>query len=69
MKASLVELPEPRYQCPLCGKEFPSSEIFLTQEPKSDPIPIACTRCIEGLYWSIPDRDLKIIRNVSNFLP
>jgi DNA-directed RNA polymerase subunit RPC12/RpoP len=54
MKAPL--LPEPRYQCPLCGNEFSIDKIFLVQDPKSEPKPIACTRCIEKLYWTIPTK-------------
>lgn len=61
MKSPLIEEWK-TYQCPLCGEEFPTDKIFLTQDPKSDPKPIACIHCIEGLYWSIPDHDLKIIR-------
>ena len=61
MKTPLVE-DHKTYQCPLCGEEFPIDKIFLVQKPKSTPKPIACVRCIEGLYWSIPDSKLKIIR-------
>ena len=61
MKSPLISTPS-TYKCPLCGEEFPTDKIFLVQDPKSTPKPIACTRCIEGLYWSIPDSDLKIIR-------
>ena len=61
MKTPLIE-DHKTYKCPLCGGEFSINKIFLTQEPKSTPKPIACTRCIEGLYWSIPDKDIELIK-------
>ena len=50
------------YKCPLCGEEFPIDKIFLVQKPKSTPKPIACVRCIEGLYWSIPTKSLELVK-------
>jgi len=39
MKTPLIE-EHKTYKCPLCGEEFPTDKIFLTQEPKSGPYSI-----------------------------